>query len=138
MASVVAIRSLTVMPVTCSSNHKRTDSAPRSPWPQTKHTSQRGDRTKRRVNNWFDEWTAKKDRLEEQRRRQLDSIKDSVRDIAGKEWDVVSNSCRDQDSDSSDDEGFELEDDLLNDAADEMDRSRSDKMPQAHKDRKGQ
>lgn len=134
MASVVAIRSLTVMPVMCSATHKRTNSAPRSPWPQTKQSPQGGQRTKRRVNNWFDEWTAKKDRLEEQRRRQLNSIKDSVRDIAGKEWDEITNSCRDQDSDSSDDESFELEDD----AADEMDRSRSDELPKAHKDRKGQ
>jgi hypothetical protein len=126
----------------CSATHKRTDSAPRSPWPQTRRDSQGGQRTKRRVKNWFDEWTAKKDRLEDQRKRQLDSIKDSVRDIAGKEWDVLTNSCRDDDSDTSDEEGFDIESDLLNDAADEMEkvpeaRSRSSKLPQ-DKDRKGQ
>jgi hypothetical protein len=146
-STTIASQSFKTLAIHATNKNERASRRPI--WPQPKTGSREGGhRTQRRVKNWYDDWTAKKDRLEVQRRKQLDFIKDSVKDIAGKEWDVLTSSCRgDSDDDggsSSDEEGFEIENDLMDDAADEIaykvpaadTKSRSDKLPHAQKDRK--
>jgi hypothetical protein len=106
------------------SNTSRTQEQ-HSAWPQPKHERKgkgnmgnmgnKGnmDRKKQRVQNWYDSIIAKKDRLEEQRRRQLSSIGDSIGDIANKEWDVLTETLKDQDdSDSEEEDDFEIEEDF--------------------------
>ena len=83
----------------------------RGPWPRRK--SRPTSRTGRRFQSWRDRLFARKDRLEEQRRQQLEWIRQSIGDIASREADVLTDTCndsrRDGDSSETDDDGFELE-----------------------------
>jgi hypothetical protein len=94
----------------------QSDSPKSSPWPQPKRNrkgDERRERKKQRVQNWYDNVLARKDRLEDQRRRQLSSIQDSIGDIANKEWDVLTEACRDKDdADEEDSDGFDIEEDV--------------------------
>lgn len=151
MATVIAqTQAFTCLAVraTVRATHKDTRTSKGPVWPQPKRNHREGDRTRRRAKSFFDEWRERKDRLEDQRRRQLDSIRETVGDVARKEWDVVTTACRDSDDSSdSEDEGFEIERDVFDDVADELDDktpgasrpdrsrpSRSDKLPEAQKD----
>lgn len=132
MATTITAISASAFRLAPVSMSRATGPAKRSPWPQPKRDrkgEERRDRKKRRVQNWYDNLLAKKDRLEDQRNRQLSSIRDSIGDIANKEWDVLTESCRDNDndSDSSDEDGFDIEEDV----ADEVDdlTKRTEKLP---------
>ena len=120
MATVAAIttRALPVSTMSKVTMSRQTNSPKRSPWPQPKRDrkgDERRERKKRRVQNWYDDVLARKDRLEDQRRRQLSSIQDSIGDIANKEWDVLTEACRDKDDveeDSDEEDGFDIEEDV--------------------------
>lgn len=107
--------------VSCKASRTEQDVRGRGPWPSRK--SRPTSRTGRRFQSWGDRLFARKDRLEEQRRQQLEWIRQSISDIASREADVLTDTCNDGrhngDNSDTDDEGFELEKDIVDDLSDD-------------------